>query len=100
MKKIFRCHPIGIQDFEDLRNSNCIYIDKTDFIYRIANTYTVYCLSRPRCFGKSLLVSTLVNVSAILYCRSFLVLISLQCIKTKNHGFKRKQIWKHLETFP
>lgn len=59
MEKTFRRYPIGIQDFEQLRNNNCIYIDKTDLIYRIANTYTVYFLSRPRRFGKSLLVSTL-----------------------------------------
>ena len=59
MEKIFRRYPIGIQDFEQLRNNNCIYIDKTDLIYRIANTYTVYFLSRPRRFGKSLLISTL-----------------------------------------
>lgn len=37
MEKTFRRYPIGIQDFEDLRNNNCIYIDKTDLIYRISN---------------------------------------------------------------
>lgn len=59
MEKTFRRYPIGIQDFEQLRNNNCIYIDKTDLIYRLVNTYVVYFLSRPRRFGKSLLVSTL-----------------------------------------
>lgn len=59
MEDAFRRYPIGIQDFEQLRNNNCIYIDKTDLIYRLVNTYVVYFLSRPRRFGKSLLVSTL-----------------------------------------
>lgn len=59
MEDTFRRYPIGIQDFEQLRNNNCIYIDKTDLIYRLVNTYVVYFLSRPRRFGKSLLVSTL-----------------------------------------
>lgn len=51
-------YPIGIQDFEQLRNNGCIYIDKTDLVYRLANTDSVYFFSRPRRFGKSLLVST------------------------------------------
>lgn len=59
MEDTFRRYPIGIQDFEQLRNNNCIYIDKTDLIYRLVSTYVVYFLSRPRRFGKSLLVSTL-----------------------------------------
>lgn len=59
MEDAFRRYPIGIQGFEQLRNNNCIYIDKTDLIYRLVNTYVVYFLSRPRRFGKSLLVSTL-----------------------------------------
>ena len=50
---------IGIQNFEDLRNNNNVYVDKTELIYRLANTNKVYFLSRPRRFGKSLLVSTL-----------------------------------------
>ena len=59
MEGIFRRYPIGIQSFERLRNDNCVYIDKTDLIYRLVNTHTTYFLSRPRRFGKSLLVSTL-----------------------------------------
>ena len=51
--------PIGIQSFEKLRTSNCLYVDKTQFVYDLAQTYTPYFLSRPRRFGKSLLVSTL-----------------------------------------
>jgi len=51
--------PIGIQDFEKLRNFNNIYVDKTPYIYELARTSTPYFLSRPRRFGKSLLLSTL-----------------------------------------
>ena len=59
MKEIFRRYPIGIQNFEDLRNNNCVYIDKTELIYRLANSAKACFLSRPRRFGKSLLISTL-----------------------------------------
>lgn len=51
--------PIGIQTFEKLREENFLYVDKTAMIYRIALTSTPYFLSRPRRFGKSLLLSTL-----------------------------------------
>ena len=55
----YRRYPIGIQNFEQLRNNNCVYIDKTELIYKMTHSDTVYFLSRPRRFGKSLLVSTL-----------------------------------------
>lgn len=51
--------PIGIQDFEKLRNGNYIYADKTSLIYQLTRTATPYFLSRPRRFGKSLLLSTM-----------------------------------------
>ena len=51
--------PIGIQDFEKLRNGNYIYADKTSLIYQLTRTGTPYFLSRPRRFGKSLLLSTM-----------------------------------------
>ena len=54
-----RLLPIGIQDFEDLRKRGCIYVDKTDLIYKLATEGKPYFLSRPRRFGKSLLISTL-----------------------------------------
>lgn len=54
-----RRYPIGIQNFEELRNRNCVYVDKTQLVYNLANTDKVYFFSRPRRFGKSLLVSTL-----------------------------------------
>lgn len=59
MEEICRLYPIGIQNFEDLRNNNYVYVDKTELIYRLTHTNKVYFLSRPRRFGKSLLVSTL-----------------------------------------
>ncbi|MDR2440065.1 MAG: ATP-binding protein [Planctomycetaceae bacterium] len=55
MKKL----PIGIQSFEDLRSNNYLYVDKTEIIHRMITTGKIYFLSRPRRFGKSLLLSTL-----------------------------------------
>lgn len=54
-----RKFPIGIQSFEDLRRNNYLYVDKTALIYDLVNNGKVYFLSRPRRFGKSLLISTL-----------------------------------------
>lgn len=59
MEETFRKYPIGIQSFEKLRNNNYVYVDKTALVYKLANTNSAYFLSRPRRFGKSLLVSTL-----------------------------------------
>ena len=50
--------PIGIQTFDKLREGGFLYVDKTAMIYQIASTSTPYFLSRPRRFGKSLLIST------------------------------------------
>ena len=52
-------YPIGIQDFEKLRNDGYVYVDKTAQIYKLATTGSYYFLSRPRRFGKSLLISTM-----------------------------------------
>ena len=54
-------YPIGIQSFEQLREDEYIYVDKTDLIYDMVKNGKIYFLSRPRQFGKSLLVSTLKN---------------------------------------
>lgn len=51
--------PIGIQDFESLRKGEYVYVDKTEYIYRLVNSGKPYFLSRPRRFGKSLFLSTL-----------------------------------------
>lgn len=55
-----RLYPIGIQTFEKIREGNYLYIDKTEYVYRMAHAGSNYLfLSRPRRFGKSLLTSTL-----------------------------------------
>ena len=54
-------YPIGIQSFEQIVEDGYIYIDKTDLVYRLTHEGKIYFLSRPRRFGKSLLVSTLKN---------------------------------------
>ncbi len=52
--------PVGIQTFEEIINKNYLYIDKTEYVYRMAQGASkYYFLSRPRRFGKSLLASTL-----------------------------------------
>ncbi|MDR2116589.1 MAG: ATP-binding protein [Planctomycetaceae bacterium] len=51
--------PIGIQDFEDLRTNDYLYVDKTSYIYQLKTSGKPYFLSRPRRFGKSLFLSTL-----------------------------------------
>ena len=52
-------YPIGIQNFKEIREGGYLYIDKTELIHKLANTGKYYFLSRPRRFGKSLLVSTI-----------------------------------------
>ena len=51
--------PIGIQDFEDIRKDGYLYVDKTQYIYKLFHEGKPYFLSRPRRFGKSLLLSTM-----------------------------------------
>ena len=53
-------YPIGIQSFEQIINDGYVYVDKTDLVYQLT-LGKIYFLSRPRRFGKSLLVSTLEN---------------------------------------
>lgn len=52
-------YPIGIQNFEKIRTEDFLYVDKTAAIYKLAKEGRYYFLSRPRRFGKSLLVSTM-----------------------------------------
>lgn len=52
-------YPIGIQDFDKIINEGYTYVDKTELIYKIVHEGSYYFLSRPRRFGKSLLMSTL-----------------------------------------
>jgi len=51
--------PVGIQSFEKLRTDNFLYVDKTDYVYQLVHNNVPYFLSRPRRFGKSLLLSTM-----------------------------------------
>ena len=60
MATVTRRYPIGIQTFSELRTKNYLYIDKTEYVYRMTHSDAKYVfLSRPRRFGKSLLTSTL-----------------------------------------
>ena len=54
-------YPIGIQSFDRIIEDGYVYVDKTDMIYSLTHEGSIYFLSRPRRFGKSLLVSTLEN---------------------------------------
>lgn len=58
MDDVARKLPIGIQTFSDIRTNNYLYVDKTALVWKVANTGKPYFLSRPRRFGKSLLLST------------------------------------------
>ena len=57
-----RKYPVGIQSFEKLRTEGYLYVDKTPLVYKMITEGCPYFLSRPRRFGKSLLVSTLAAV--------------------------------------
>lgn len=52
-------YPIGIQNFSKIRNDGYVYVNKTAIVYELANSGSYYFLSRPRRFGKSLLLSTM-----------------------------------------
>lgn len=52
-------YPIGIQSFEKLREGGYLYVDKTELLFRLVDAGQYYFLSRPRRFGKSLMISTL-----------------------------------------
>lgn len=58
MQKKLQRLPIGIQNFESLRKDGYLYVDKTEYVYNLIDRGRYYFLSRPRRFGKSLLLST------------------------------------------
>ena len=58
-KKTLKRLPVGIQTFEKIRENDMLYIDKTEYIWSMIYLSKYIFLSRPRRFGKSLLVSTL-----------------------------------------
>ena len=51
--------PVGMQDFENIRKGDYLYVDKTEYIWNLVNSSKSFFLSRPRRFGKSLFTSTL-----------------------------------------
>lgn len=59
MTEVYRRLPVGIQSFEKIRKNNFVYVDKTEYIYRLGRDYVQFFLSRPRRFGKSLFLSSL-----------------------------------------
>ena len=54
-------YPIGMQSFDQIRDEGFVYVDKTALVYDLVTNGKIYFLSRPRRFGKSLLLSTLEN---------------------------------------
>ena len=58
MEKLQRL-PLGVQDFKKLRENNFLYVDKTGLVYDLIHSTSAVFLSRPRRFGKSLLLSTI-----------------------------------------
>jgi hypothetical protein len=52
-------YPVGIQSFKEIRKLNAVYVDKTGLIYKLVHSSKYVFLSRPRRFGKTLLVNTL-----------------------------------------
>lgn len=52
-------YPIGIQSFDRIIEGGFVYVDKTELLYNLVHESSIYFLSRPRRFGKSLLLSTL-----------------------------------------
>ena len=60
-----KIYPIGIQNFEKLRKEGYFYIDKTALIYKMVKTGSYYFLSRPRRFGKSLLISSRLTTTTV-----------------------------------
>ncbi len=59
MKAPILKYPIGIQSFEKIRNDGYLYVDKTDLVYKLVSEGNYYFLSRPRRFGMSLLLNTI-----------------------------------------
>ena len=56
--KSMKILPLGSQSLSEIYDNNAIYVDKTEYVHRLVTTGKSYFLSRPRRFGKSLLVST------------------------------------------
>lgn len=74
-------YPIGIQSFDKIILDGYVYVDKTQQIYNLVHTGTIYFLSRPRRFGKSLLVSTLKNY--FLGRKELFKGLAIECLETE-----------------
>ncbi|MCC8114579.1 MAG: ATP-binding protein [Bacteroidales bacterium] len=59
METVEKDYPLGMQDFAQIVQGNYVYVDKTEFVYQLTHSKKYYFLSRPRRFGKTLLLSTL-----------------------------------------
>jgi len=78
--------PMGIQTFSEIINLNMVYVDKTDLIYKMVKPQKYFFLSRPRRFGKSLLISTL---QAYFEGRKGLFLFEFKLNKSAEEAFKQ-----------
>ena len=58
-EKIMKRLPVDLQSFEALREDDCLYVDKTQYINKMLETGRYFFISRPRRFGKSLMISVL-----------------------------------------
>ena len=58
--------PLGLQDFRKIIENGFLYVDKTEYVFRIASNPGAYFLSRPRRFGKSITVAAVAEVMACL----------------------------------
>lgn len=75
-------YPIGIQTFSEIRRENYLYVDKTEYVYRMTHSDLKYVfLSRPRRFGKSLLTSTL--HSYFEGCKTLFEGLAIECLETE-----------------
>ena len=87
--------PVGIQSFKDLRKKNFLYVDKTEYIFRLVNNGKVYFLSRPRRFGKSLFLSTL--AAYFLGQKELFKGLYLENAEEEHAEFEQRAAW---ETYP
>lgn len=98
--------PVGIQSFEEMRKEGYLYVDKTDIIWQLANEGKKYnYLSRPRRFGKSVLVDTSVSTRnmlpfAALPRKRCCVISSQKSTSWQNmragHSMKQLHNWPHI----
>ena len=94
--------PNGVSDFAKLRKEQRIYVDKTDLIYKLTqNSSQPILFTRPRRFGKSLLVSTLkflftnqleLFTGLLIYIRSFTIVLSNQALQKIAHFLKSMEL--------